>query len=80
MKWPHILVALAVLVTGCATGRVAYTKPGVSDAERKRDQAECVQASLDHSSWQPHILLLVTIDREAFVKCIEGRGYSAVQQ
>lgn len=41
--WPLVLLASVVFVTGCATQRVTYVKPGVTDAERRRDEAACIQ-------------------------------------
>jgi hypothetical protein len=69
---------LVALVPGCATPRVAYTKPGVTDAERKRDTAECFQGALGHNASE-HVLVPLTVDRELFHACLEGRGYVPVR-
>lgn len=76
-KWLHIFVTLAVVVTGCASQRVAYTKPGVTEAERRRDETACLQRSLGGHPERVHILAPVVIDREVFTSCLESRGYSA---
>jgi len=77
-KGQYILLASVVFLAGCATSRVIYTKPGVTDAERRRDEAACIQQALGHQE-RTHIGLLYAIDREEFVKCLEARGYSAVR-
>ena len=73
-----ILLASAALLAGCATRPAIYTKAGVTDAERRRDEAACIQQALGHQE-RTHIGLLYSIDREEFVKCLEGRGYSAAR-
>ena len=73
-----LLVILAVLAAGCATPRVAYTKPGATDAERKRDEAECFQGAIGHNP-SAHVLLPLTVDREVFRSCLEQRGYVPVR-
>jgi hypothetical protein len=55
---------------------VAYSKSDVTDDRQKRDTAECVQASIGHTG-REHVLVPVTVDREAFMQCLESRGYTA---
>lgn len=74
-----VLLVGAVLIAGCATGKVSYVKAGVSEAERKRDENECVRASLEHT-YRAHILVPIAIDREAFATCLESRGYRATRE
>lgn len=74
-RWPLLVIALAFAV-GCA-GKVAYEKPGSTEADRKRDVADCVHASIGHEA-AGHVVAPVVIDREAFAKCLESRGYSRV--
>ena len=73
-QWLGLLVVLAVLAAGCATPRVAYTKPGATDAERKRDEAECFRSAIGHNASE-HVLVPLTVDRELFRNCLERRGY-----
>jgi hypothetical protein len=70
------LVVMSLLFTfGCATGRAAYEKPGSTEADRKRDVSDCVQASIGHEPGR-HVFAPVVLDREEFEKCLESRGYS----
>src|SRR3989442_15112841 len=42
-------VLVAALLGGCVTprGKTVYEKPGVTDEQQKKDEAQCVQAALD---------------------------------
>ena len=78
MRWTRgwvLLVMSGVLAAGCAAGKVAYEKPGGTEAERRRDAADCAQASISHEPGR-HVLSPVVIDREAFEQCLARRGYS----
>lgn len=77
-QWLGVLITLAALAAGCATPRVAYTKPGATDAERKRDEAECFQGAIGHNASE-HVLVPLTVDRELFRSCLERRGYVSVR-
>ena len=77
-QWLGPFVILAALAAGCATARVAYTKPGATDAERKRDELECFQAAIGHNASE-HVLVPLTVDRELFRSCLERRGYVPVR-
>lgn len=80
VPWPLILLGAVVLVSGCATTtRASYEKPGVSDAERKRDENECLRSALDHT-YRAHILIPIAIDREVFRSCLEARGYKSTRE
>lgn len=78
MKARRLAVVLmtAVLTAACATGQVRYLKAGVTEAERKRDENECLRTALDHT-YRAHILIPIAIDREIFQNCLESRGYRA---
>lgn len=81
MRWigrPALAVMSLIFTFGCATARVAYDKPGSSEADRKRDVADCTHASIGHEPGR-HVVVPVVIDRAAFEKCLEGRGYSRVR-
>jgi hypothetical protein len=65
------------LLAGCATSsRVVYTKPGVSAAERERDENACLRSSIGLDDEQ-RILTPFEIDRSIFRSCMEARGYVA---
>ena len=78
-RWVASVLVVVSMAAGCATPRVAYTKPGVSDAERRRDETECLRAAIGHNQVQ-HVLVPVTIDRELFQECLERRGYVQVRE
>lgn len=67
-----------LLIVGCATNRVAYEKSGATEADRKRDVAECTQQSIGHDPGR-HVVIPVVVDRIAFAQCLEQRGYSPVR-
>ena len=77
-RWLGVLITLAALVAGCATPRVAYTKPGATDVERKRDETECFQGAIGHNASE-HVPGTLTVDRELFRNCLERRGYVPVR-
>jgi hypothetical protein len=70
-----VLAVVGTLV-GCASGSRlgVYDKPGVSEADVKRDRSACLRASASDSD--PFRLSGPTIDREAFARCMEGKGYT----
>ena len=68
------LVMLFAL-TACAAQQWTYAKAGATEADRKRDQTECARAAL--SDYTPaRVLGAFKIDRDAFIKCLEDRGYT----
>ena len=73
-----LMVLSMIVLVGCATSRVAYEKPGSTEADRQRDISECTQASIGHEPSR-HVFAPVIVDRAAFEKCLEGRGYSRAQ-
>ena len=70
------VVGLVGLVVGCASGSGlgTYHKPGVSEADTSRDRSACLRSSASDS--EPFRLSGPTIDREAFARCMESRGYT----
>jgi len=70
------LSALLLSVAGCASAPVSYDKPGVTQAARQRDQNECLRAAISTDE-RARILTAYQIDREAYVRCLEARGYTA---
>jgi hypothetical protein len=73
----QLLVTLGLL-TGCASHQALYEKPGVNEADRKRDQSACVRVAL--TSGQPAQIGPATIDRDVFAQCMETKGYTLRQQ
>jgi uncharacterized protein YceK len=70
-------VIVAALMGGCASarGKTVYDKPGVTDAQRKSDEAECTKASLDVAGG-PRGSAILAVDRDAVDGCMRARGYS----
>ena len=73
-----LMVMSLVFMFGCASGRVAYDKPGSTEADRRRDVSECTLVSIGHEPGR-HVLAPVVLDRSAFAACLESRGYSRVR-
>jgi hypothetical protein len=65
------------MTSGCATGTTAFEKPGSTEADRKRDVAECTEASIGHEPGR-HVVSPLLFDRGTFEQCLERRGYSRV--
>jgi hypothetical protein len=79
-RWAAMRVAIAllgavVLLAGCATGRIAWDKPGVTQAERERDENACLRAAIG-SDGRGALLVPYCIDREVYTQCMEARGYT----
>ncbi len=72
------LVLSLGLLAGCATSppAVVYGKPGVVASDRERDENACLRSSVGLDD-QGYILVPFHIDREAYQRCMEARGYIA---
>ena len=73
-----LLVSFA-LMAGCATsdpGQMVFTKAGASAADQQKDESECLRSSVGVND-QTRILVPFQIDRAAYSKCMETRGYTA---
>jgi hypothetical protein len=74
-----LLVSFA-LVAGCGTtsdsGMIVFTKGGMSTADRQKDENECLRTSVGTDD-QTRILVPFQVDRAAYQKCMEARGYTA---
>lgn len=73
------LVAAAVvaaLLGGCATTtrKTVYVKPSISEEQKKKDEAECIQAAIDTAG--PRGAAFIAVDREAVDRCMRQRGYA----
>jgi hypothetical protein len=69
------LVGAVALLAGCTTGRIAWDKPGVSQAERERDENACLRAAIGTRSGG-ELLAPYCIDRDVYTRCMETRGYT----
>lgn len=75
-----MLVAAAMLLAGCATGRIAWEKAGVAQAERERDENACLRSAITADSGGGQLLAPYCIDREVYTRCMESRGYTVRSQ
>ena len=64
------------LLVGCAStaGVGVYEKPGAPDADVNRDRSACLRASA--SEGEPFRFSGPDIDRDAFARCMEAKGYT----
>jgi hypothetical protein len=69
------LLGVAALLGGCATGRIAWDKPGVSQTERERDENTCLRTAIG-TDGGGQLLVPYCIDREVYTRCMETRGYT----
>ena len=74
MRMTVALLGTAILLAGCATGRITWDKSGVTQAERERDENACLRAAIDSNGGG--LLLPYCIDREVYTQCMEKRGYT----
>lgn len=75
----RVSVALVVfgLLAGCTSSpKIIFAKPGATPADRERDENACVRSSIGLDD-QSRIMVPFDIDRAAFQKCMEARGYTA---
>jgi hypothetical protein len=92
MRRVAVLLLVALGIAACATG-ARWERPGASEAERRRDEAECAaQANRDRSVPAQRIttrpggrttegMELVTVrdfDSGVFDECMRTRGYELV--
>ena len=77
------LVATALLSLGflaaCATPAatpVRYAKPGAEASTRQQDELACLRTASQVND-EGYLLLPFQIDRAAFHRCMEERGYTA---
>jgi hypothetical protein len=84
-----IVLALVILVGASCAATVRWEKPGVADADRRRDETDCTsQASREGTgpsvqtygatSVQPTPQRAQTLDLIAFEDCMKARGYQRV--
>jgi hypothetical protein len=70
-----LIAATASLLTGCATERIAWDKPGITQAERDRDENVCLRAAIG-TDGGGQLLVPYCFDRDTYTRCMEGRGYT----
>ncbi len=73
------LVPCLWLVTGCRqvqSERLVYSKPGMTEAQLKQDQEACLRSAIEVGEAERRLLSPVPVNREAFNKCMESRGYT----
>jgi uncharacterized lipoprotein YajG len=75
-----MLVAAAMFLAGCATGRIAWEKAGVAQADRERDENACLRTAITADSGGAQLLAPYCIDREVYTRCMESRGYTVRSQ
>jgi hypothetical protein len=73
---PTALGLLLILCAGCAATepKLMFEKTGSTEAQAKKDQAACVRASV--TGEDQVVANILTLDREAYRRCMEGRGYT----
>ena len=69
-------VLVVALLGGCATTtrKTVYAKPGVSEEQKKKDEAECIQAAIDTAG--PRAAVFIAVDRDTVDRCMRQRGYT----
>jgi hypothetical protein len=71
------VVAVFVLaLAGCAAEqpRLVFEKAGTPDAQLKKDQRACLRAAI--SGDDAIVSNLLKIDRDAYMRCMQTRGYT----
>ena len=69
-----LLLLLVMSLAACASKRLTFEKPGVPAADLERDENACLRASL--ATQDGKILAPYCLDRDTFIRCMEGRGYT----
>jgi hypothetical protein len=75
VRIPIATVMVAALLGGCATTthKTVYMKAGASEEQKKKDEAECIEAAIDTAG--PRAAAFIAIDRDAVDRCMRQRGY-----
>lgn len=69
---------LLVSLAGCATAPLTFDKSGVGATDRERDRTACLHSALTTESGA--VLAPYGLDRDAFIHCMEARGYTVVSK
>ena len=77
----RLLVAAGLLAAlgGCVTSQISFEKGGVSAADRQRDENACLRVAIGADITR-QLLAPYRIDRNAFIECVERRGYTAKRE
>jgi hypothetical protein len=71
----HVVWGLAVVLPGCAATREwIYEKPRTTPAQLDQDKRTCRKVAPSRSVFKTFDT--EKVDREAFNRCMEGRGYT----
>ncbi len=73
----NIIIALlgaTTLLAGCATAKITWDKPGVTQTDRERDENACLRPAIG-TDGTGQLLTPFGIDREVYTWCMEMRGY-----
>jgi len=79
MKVILLLVLVLMALAACATEQIAFEKLGVSSGDRQRDENACLRQAIGGET-SGQLLAPYRIDRDAFIRCMEARGYTAKSQ
>jgi hypothetical protein len=71
-----LVLTLLVSLAGCATKQIALEKPTVTPVDRQQDENACLRAAVG-GELDRQLLAPYRIDRDLFMRCMEGRGYTA---
>ena len=71
-------VVLVVLLGGCASAQrdSIYEKAGVTEDQKRADDAACTRAAIDNAGQRSAAYLAV--DRDVVQRCMQARGYRIV--
>ena len=75
MRALTVAVLAVALVGGCASarGKMVYEKPGVTEEQKRADEAECTRAAIDTADQRGAVFLAV--DRDVVDRCMQARSY-----
>lgn len=82
MKAPAAAIWFATIAAaGCAPQPV-WDKPGIDQAENRRDHSWCASYAQMEVNYLPDNLRFTawSVEREAFETCMRGKGYRTVPQ
>jgi hypothetical protein len=68
------------ILAGCSTSEpIVYVKPGVTASQQKADRTACFEASIG-AIQDPRPSPLPPVDREAYARCMQTKGYTPAQK
>lgn len=70
-----LLLAVILFLAGCASTPLAFDKPGVMKAEREQDENVCLRSAIGVDS-TGRLGAAYCVDRDAYIRCMQGRGYA----